>query len=138
MTYYSFTYTNCKCRYNVRHELIYIKQLYDLLNGFIKDPLLTTCIKNYQGEDKSLTILDCIDTCLDTIIKTFNDNISKKGAYDVQQLLKEAKPIEADALQRYYGNDGSDVIFQELLEMATNLQLMNNVVSRQKMIYIPV
>ena len=114
-----------------------VKQLYDLLNGFIRDPFLRDC-ENVDSKDDETTILDCIDKCLDTIDKAWKDEISRKKASDIENLLMDKAPIAVNVLVQYYGKDGSKVIYDELLEMVIKLKRMKAVTQRQKMIYIPV
>ena len=109
-----------------------VKQLYDLLNGFIQDPLLRDC-EHVDSKDDETTILDCIDECLKAIDKAWDDEISKKKTSDVEKLLMENAPIAVDVLVQYY-RDGKEVIYEELLEMAIKLKRMKVVTQRQKMI----
>lgn len=114
-----------------------VKQFYDLLNGFIRNPVLCEC-DTIDSKDDTTSILDCVDQCLDAIDKAWADEISRKKTSDVEKLLMENAPIAVDALCQYYGKEGSEVVYEELLEMAIKLKRMQFITQRQKMIYIPV
>ena len=110
-----------------------VKQLYDLLNGFIPNPTLCE-IPLIESNNSNKTILDCIDECLLCIIDEWDDlKITTKTSNDVLPLLSKKVPESNDALFKYY----DDIIYDELFAMALKTQEMNFVIKKQKMIYIP-
>eukprot|EP01084_Bolivina_argentea_P005268 9958_1 len=112
-----------------------VKQLHDLLNGFVENPIIghVQCI---ESTDEEKTILDCIDECLTCIDKSWNDKIiTNKTAKDVHNLLCKKSELAINALISYYNDDL--IIYDELLAMAIKTKEMNFVIKKQQMIYIP-